>query len=90
MTAKPVITEGPAWSATGTELAKAFSAVDKDGKGSIPASKLTDAIKESNPKVTTAEIERLVTLAEGSETISLKDFVMLMLFQQPIKAEVAA
>jgi len=76
------------WSATGSELANAFNAIDKDGSGTITKEELGQAIKKVNPAATDTLIENMVALADADNDneVSLEEFVMLMLFKQPVPA----
>jgi len=76
------------WATTGTELAAAFGTIDTDGDGSISVKELGRAIKAGNPAASEAEVEDMLILADANADgeVSLQEFVMLMLFQQPLIA----
>jgi len=76
------------WDQTGSQLAASFKAIDKDGSGTLSRDELRLAIKHANPKMSDAEMTGMLASAnldEDSE-VSLTEFVMLMLFKQPVPA----
>mmetsp|Transcript_56201 Transcript_56201/g.99319 ORF Transcript_56201/g.99319 Transcript_56201/m.99319 type:complete len:678 (-) Transcript_56201:306-2339(-) len=77
------------WASAGSDLAKAFTTIDKDGDGVISASELKLAIKASNPSISDAETESILARSSGS-SVRLQDFVMLMLFKDALPEKVPA
>jgi len=80
------------WVATGEQLRAAFSAIDKDGSGSISSSELGLAIKAVDPSVSDAEVDNMVALADADVDgeVSLQEFVMMMLYRKPLGATSSA
>lgn len=81
-----------AWGSVANELSRAFKTVDGDDDGRIAASELGRAITAGNPKAAEADVKRLVELSgvgpEGH--VSFQEFIMLMLYEQPINAKTPA
>jgi len=73
------------WAATGEELAKAFGDLDTAGSGSIEVGDLALAIKAAQPDIDDSKVAAMVALVDedGNGTVTLQEFVMLMLFQAP-------
>jgi len=76
------------WDQAGSQLAASFKAIDTDGSGTISRDELTLAIKHANPKMSDAEVAGMLASAnlDESSEVSLSEFVMLMLFKQPVPA----
>jgi len=74
-----------AWSSAGAELAAAFSKLDDDGDGVLTTPELEKAILAVSPGTEASRIAEMIQLADadGDGKVTLSEFVMLMLFQQP-------
>ena len=79
------------WASSGGELAKAFGDLDVEGSGSIEVKDLALAIQAAQPGIDDEKVAAMLALIDEDEdgTVTLQEFVMLMLFQAA-PAKVAA
>ena len=78
-------------SAVGNELVAAFNAIDKDGNGKLSMDELADAMRAVKPDMSEKEVADMLKVAEADSDpkdgeVSLEEFVMMMLFKQPVAA----
>ena len=73
------------WASSGSELAKAFGELDTEGTGSLGVKDLALAIKAAQPGIEDDKVAAMVALIDedGDGSVTLQEFVMLMLFQAP-------
>ena len=76
--------------ATGSELASVFSSMADKFKGTIATDKLPMALEQVSPGSTAEELAALLALAEGAKEVTLQQFVMLVLFRRPVRADAPA
>lgn len=76
--------------ATGSELASVFSSIADKFKGTIATDKLPMALEQVSPGSTAEELAALLALAEGAKEVTLQQFVMLVLFRRPVRADAPA
>jgi len=71
------------WASSGGELAKAFGDLDVEGSGSIEVKDLALAIQAAQPGIDDEKVAAMLSLIDedGDGTVTLQEFVMLMLFQ---------
>ena len=80
------------WSETGQELADAFNKIDVDGSGSLSMTEVASAIKLVDPSATDMQIGNWIAMADadGNGEVSLKEFVMMMIFRPAEEKEPVA
>jgi len=76
--------------ATGSELASVFSSMADKFKGTIATDQLPMALQHVSPGSTAEELAALLALAEGAKEVTLQQFVMLVLFRRPVRADAPA
>jgi hypothetical protein len=76
--------------ATGSELASVFSSRADSFKGTIATDQLPMALQQVRPGPKADDDGALHALAEGAKEVTLQQFVMLVLFRRPVRADAPA
>ena len=76
--------------ATGSELASVFSSMADKFKGTIATDKLPMALEQVSPGSTAEELAALLALAEGAKEVTLQQFVRLVRYRRPVRADAPA